>query len=928
MIAQNIKYFISDNTKKVIRLPQHGMLIILLFGMFIGQISANSRNDIPATSSTTGATANPIAEKITNKFSNQLSDTATSRPSNSSADTTASAVANSTGLHQFHNDHYIRCLTPLIDEYENNPDSRAELGPILGISNLEELHKKHGSSTEIANYEEHLSESGRFLIRFLRTGTGAVSDVDEDENGIPDYVDSTAVYADYSWDLLVGELGFKDPVPDLEKPLIIKIDKISSSTYGSYSSTSRTINVQNTYAGFPPNLDQHNQEFGALKVTIAHEFKHAIQYVTFVSRSDVSFGWIELDATMAEEVVYPTVKDYLNYINISQNPSIFLNPQLSFPDHSIDRPFGYKYVTAGLFFREKFGEDFWVKVWERIENRESAGIADYMHQAISLELTNRGFSPDEEYLNLYFWHYAAGETNSRANFGFKDRLLYPSIRLSNTDINRFFPYKSPLNTLNWKAAYIYEFYPDSDIEFDDNIMVGLFRSPKFQNFDGRVHIGLIAFFENGTIETETINISQDTELITFAGSQFGFIGSHVDWNFDEIQKIGVVLANTTPPRQSQAQSALPRAQLIIGTSSNPSTNMFGKIIPDALEEAQAEALLDRLVGKSGAPSINTPIDFIAADVSGNETLTAYDASLILQKNDSKITGYPSDPENLTFAPLPTWYTDITPPVASVQAENPCKIDCFSSSETTDTPEITFQSEFGDPSDPENLMDDTLRVRISVNTPLSFHSGFFEVDFDSTLLNFVNYELSSSTQEMIKTIHHDTLGSGHLKLALAASEEILDSESVITLNFRPKPIVGELTDVDLSLTKLELDEQFSFSPNISTSSKVKSNEPVSIERPSEIPISTALHPVYPNPFNPSTTIPFTISDRQNVTIQIFDLTGRLISTLSNEIYAPGNHAVRFNAVNLSSGIYIARMIVTDPAGFIPSEMYIQRLTLIK
>ncbi|HAC14824.1 MAG TPA: hypothetical protein DCE78_02600 [Bacteroidetes bacterium] len=897
------------------------MLILLSFGMFIGQISANSRYEIPSFRTINSVTTNSIVDLITNEFSTLPGTTTTSTSSNLSADTTANGTANPAGQHQFHADHYIRCLTPLIAEYEDNPDSRAELGPILGINSLEELHQKHSNAAEIANYEEHLSESGRFLIRFKRTGTGAVSDVDEDENGIPDYVDIAATSADSSWNYLVGHIGFNDPVPDLEKPLIIRIDKLSGSFYGQYRNSTRTIDVQNSYDGFPPNKDPDNQGLGALKVTIAHELKHAIQYVTFVSSSDVSSGWMELDATMAEEVVYPTVKDYLNYLRSNQNPSIFLNPQRVIPEN----PFGYYHVTAGLFYREKFGEDFWVRVWERIENRESTGIADYMHQAISQELISRGFSPDAEFVNLYLWHYAAGTTNSRTDFGFKDKLLYPDIRLSNTDLNRSMPYKSPTNTFNWKAAYVYEFYPDADLPLDDNIMVGLFRSPKFPNFDGRVHVGLIAYFENGSIETVTIDLSQDTELISFYGDDFGFIGSHVDWNLDEIEKIGVVLANTTPQRQSQATSTLPRAQLVIGTSSNPSTSKFGEIISNALEEAQAEALLDRLVGRIGAPSINTPVDFISADVSGNQKLSAYDASLILQKSGQLISAYPVDPENLAYAPLPSWYTIITPPLASVHVSDQCFSNCFSYDEITDDPEITFDAIFGDP---DNEEDHTLRVRLSVNTNSSFNSGFVEVDFDSTFLHFVNYDISGSNQDMIKSFHHDTLSSGHIKLAFASSEIAFDSESILTLNFRPKPIVRELTNVTLTMTKLELDEQFVLTPNLSDSSWVISNEPVSIERPTEIPITTELHPVYPNPFNPTTTIPFSISARQNVTIQIYDLTGRLISTISNEIYAPGSHSVRFNAVNLSSGIYIARMIVSDPAGFSPTEMFIQRLTLIK
>ena len=923
-IAQIIKYSISNTTQKVIRVLQLSMLIILLPGMVYAQNPANSRNEkgVSATKTTTSADAKPVTDKIANEISSLTGYTPTGTPINSSADTIASAVANSAGPHLFHSDHYIRCLTPLIDEYENNPESRAELGPILGINSIEEFHQKHNSPAEIANFEDYLSESGRFLIRFKRSGTGAVSSADTNENGIPDYVDATASYADSSWNYLVGQLGFKDPIPDLEKPLIVRIDKQQNGIYGMYRHSERTLYIQNSYAGFPPNKDPDSQELGALKVTIAHEFKHAIQFITFAKSSDVSSGWKELDATMAEEVVYPTVKDYLNYIRLNSMPSIFLNPGLTFPY------LGYEHVTVGLFYHEKFGDDFWVKVWERLGNVDAAGSADFVHKAISLELTSRGYSPDIELLNLYFWHYATGVTNSRVDFGFKDKLLYPNIRFSNTYMNRFFPYKSPLNILNWKGAYIYEFYPDSDLDLNENIMVGLLRSPKFQNFDGRVHVGLIAFFDNGTIKTETINISQDTELLSFAGSSYGFIGSHVDWNLDEIDKIGVVVANTTPPRQNQAQSILPRAQLVIGTSSNPSTSEFGKIIPEALEEAQAEAILDLLVGKSGAPSINNPIDFMAADVSGNQTLSAYDDSLIMQKNDTLITAYPVDPDNLSFVPLATWYTTNTPPsVASIWSVNDCnKRNCFSTTDISTSPEISIVSIFGDPEKPTNSVDDTLRVKISVNTTSSYHSGFVEMDFNSSLLNFVNYDIIGSTQHIIRSFHHDTLSNGRLKLAFASSEVLFDSDSVLNLNFRP--IKADSNDVTLTLTKLEMDEQFSVSPNISTSNKVKSNEGVSIERPFEIPISTTLHPVYPNPFNPSTTIPFSISTRQNVTIQIFDLTGRLVSTLSNGIYTPGNHSVRFNAVNLSSGIYIARMIVTDPAGFSTTEMFIQRLTLIK
>jgi len=64
--------------------------------------------------------------------------------------------------------------------------------------------------------------------------------------------------------------------------------------------------------------------------------------------------------------------------------------------------------------------------------------------------------------------------------------------------------------------------------------------------------------------------------------------------------------------------------------------------------------------------------------------------------------------------------------------------------------------------------------------------------------------------------------------------------------------------------------------------------------------------YPNPFNPATKINFEIPSISNVSIQIFDVTGKLITELLNKEIQPGYHTVEFNAVNISSGIYFYRL----------------------
>ena len=60
--------------------------------------------------------------------------------------------------------------------------------------------------------------------------------------------------------------------------------------------------------------------------------------------------------------------------------------------------------------------------------------------------------------------------------------------------------------------------------------------------------------------------------------------------------------------------------------------------------------------------------------------------------------------------------------------------------------------------------------------------------------------------------------------------------------------------------------------------------------------------YPNPFNPSTVINYSIPDNSTVSIKIYDMTGREVRTLVNSYQAPGSYSVKFDAANLSSGIY--------------------------
>ena len=68
--------------------------------------------------------------------------------------------------------------------------------------------------------------------------------------------------------------------------------------------------------------------------------------------------------------------------------------------------------------------------------------------------------------------------------------------------------------------------------------------------------------------------------------------------------------------------------------------------------------------------------------------------------------------------------------------------------------------------------------------------------------------------------------------------------------------------------------------------------------------------YPNPFNPTTTIRYSIPQTAIVTLEIFDEVGRHVATLVNEKKEVGEHSVLFDASKLGSGVYICRLITGE------------------
>jgi hypothetical protein len=79
--------------------------------------------------------------------------------------------------------------------------------------------------------------------------------------------------------------------------------------------------------------------------------------------------------------------------------------------------------------------------------------------------------------------------------------------------------------------------------------------------------------------------------------------------------------------------------------------------------------------------------------------------------------------------------------------------------------------------------------------------------------------------------------------------------------------------------------------------------------------------YPNPFNPSTTVRYDVAVQTHVNLQVYDMLGKLITTLVDGVRSAGTYEIKFNASNLPSGIYMLRMQAGEYKG-------LQKMMLVK
>ncbi|XWN36888.1 MAG: T9SS type A sorting domain-containing protein [Balneola sp.] len=394
----------------------------------------------------------------------------------------------------------------------------------------------------------YTSASGKFEFTYQTTGDDAVPAPDSNTNNVPDFVEEAAIAADSTYNYLVQTLGFADPIPD-GSVYEISFEDLQNTygfaqTYSNPGGPGTHIVVENDFVGFPSNNDPDGNQLGALRVTVAHEFKHAIQFAQNDFSGD-SDGWAEMDATLIEEVVYDLVNDYYNYLGGSGD--VFGNPGVSVS------PGSYEDITWALYFHEKIGADFWPGVWNRIEN--SVTDIPFLN-AVDAELDSRGLDYTESLLELYAWHFVSGAYSNNA-FGFDENMFYPTPNSQRTDTQVQDVLSDDIN-LGRFASYFLNVKPPSNQTGEASVIIDTESS--------EISLAVVALFKDETVAFE------------YAELESGFFVVNEGWKWADIDRLGAIVLN-----ENRGASNTFKIRV---SDTFPTTNQFDGTKPEVTELKQ------------------------------------------------------------------------------------------------------------------------------------------------------------------------------------------------------------------------------------------------------------------------------------------------------------------------------------------------------
>ena len=723
--------------------------------------------------------------------------------------------------------------------------------------NTQNIINGYLSNAGSSDDQSYSSPSGKFTLMYTTDASNpdAVPTEDANSNGVPDYVEWAGQYADSVWDVEVKQMGFSDPIP-ASTPFVIKFARLGSDnspTYGytyinSQGNPELKVHCDFSLSGFPGNTDPDGKVKGDLKVTIAHEFKHAIQYIDD-GWSGESARWLEMDAVMMEEAVFDTVNDYYNYLKSPS--SIFNNPQYTI------YPGSYYQATWAIYYMQKFGIDFWRKVWAYISKTNDSYINS---MAYVLENDYQTTFP-KTFIESELWHYASG-SRSPNNYGFEERANYPTARVIHEYDHPPEGFSLRLFSNRLSANY-QEIVPNSST---GPVRVSLYSS------SNQMDVGLLATFKDGSTK----------EIIQTMHSADGQIHMQTPWNWEDLSDLGVISANVS-------SSTTATGRLLVGANDV----LYGDYNEDGfLDQSDIKDILSNV-----AINGDTYVDqLVGSDLSDDGTISTYDASLIMRHLNGSPKYFAKDINNDNYGPEVDTYS-----AEKQGTENP----------TANTPDpVDLQLSKGDTT---ASGDNPVILKLNNSSGQRFSSFVVRIALPAGVVNNVTFDTTGSVWK--KAEYQTNYDQNVYSLAIAEADSF-SSGNLGTVHID----ASKEADVTISVAGVALDEYpgrisvNSIKYHISPKTTVAVDEPVAA-----IPNKTELSQNYPNPFNPTTNISYSLKSRSKVTLEIYNILGQRVAQLVNSDQPAGSYHYQWNASANSSGTYLYRLYVqSDKESFMKTR----------
>ena len=196
------------------------------------------------------------------------------------------------------------------------------------------------------------------------------------------------------------------------------------------------------------------------------------------------------------------------------------------------------------------------------------------------------------------------------------------------------------------------------------------------------------------------------------------------------------------------------------------------------------------------------------------------------------------------------------------------------------------------------------ISTSVVGPMSLDVSDLDNDGDFDIVVGEHNYANEAAARLIIFENADTLGGSWLQHVVSTGDEHHDGAQLADIDND-----GDLDIMSIGWQHSRVLLYENRARQTTALAKVASiaNTPDSVTQQSRpVPTEFALDQNYPNPFNPSTRIVFRLPQATRTSLKLFDILGREVKTLIDEIRNAGEHSIVFDAKKHASGVYLCRM----------------------